>query len=505
MSDKKPIVVEYKLGLFARCGQRLGLLGRRGEGLLLTRRFFFIVGAAVVLVLLGSVAFILYSSTPSFCASCHVMEPYVASWKASTHHNVTCIKCHFAPGWRNVIRSKFLANRYVADTLAGVPMTKPHAEIEDASCLREGCHETRLIKGQVLYKGVTFDHARHLNELRRGKQLRCTSCHSQIVQGQHLAVTESVCFTCHFKGQLHDRQTEPQASCTLCHQTPEKTITLSGGQTFDHAPFVARKVNCLWCHADTVQGTAEVSRQVCFDCHGEPEKLAKFTDSAFMHDWHVTKRKVECFHCHSEIRHGKHPEPVGAANSSCTSCHSGGHGLQAELYSGKGGLGVKEMPSTMFLANVGCIACHEAPDASRLAHGTGLTTFKAAPQACAECHGGAYKKMLSQWQETMADALKEAKAALAKAEAAYQRQPDGPAKVQAGKLLEVVRHNCDFVEKAHGVHNVDYAMELLKVATDDAAEALRLAAPVAPTSPAEQPKSSNGVPNGSAERSKSGS
>jgi hypothetical protein len=206
----------------------------------------------------------------------------------------------------------------------------------------------------------------------------------------------------------------------------------------------------------------------------------------------VTKRKVECFQCHSEIRHGKHPEPVGGTNSSCVACHTGGHGLQAELYSGKGGLGVKEMPSTMFLANVGCIACHEVPDTNRLAHGTGVTTFKAAPEACAECHGGAYKKMLGQWQDALADAQKEAKAALAKAEAAYEKQPDGPAKVHAVKLLEVVRHNCDFVEKAHGVHNVDYAMELLKVATDDAAEALRLAAPAAPAEPAkpaEQPKS----------------
>ena len=501
MSEKQTGPAEKKPGCCARSGERLGLLRRRGEGLLLTRRFFYLAAGLVLLMFGGMAGFVLYSSTPSFCASCHVMDPYVASWKASAHHNVSCIKCHFAPGWKNVVRSKFLANKYVANTLAGVPMTKPHAEIEDASCLREGCHETRLIKSQVLYKGmILFDHARHLNELRRGKQLRCTSCHSQIVQGEHLAVTESVCFTCHFKGQMHDRLTDPQASCTLCHQTPEKTITLADGQTFAHAPFVARKVACWRCHSDTVQGTGEVPRQVCLNCHAEPEKLAKYSDSAFMHDWHVTKRKVECFQCHSEIRHGKHPEPVAGTNSSCLSCHTGGHGLQAELYSGKGGLGVKDMPSTMFVANVGCIACHEVPNTGNVAHGTGMTTFQANPQACVACHGGAYKAMLGQWQETLGDTLKQAKAALAKAEAAYQQQPDGPRKVAAASLLEVVRHNCEFVEKARGVHNVDYALELLKKASDNAEQVLRLTEPAAG-----QPKTSNDVPGGSEATGKSGS
>ena len=38
-------------------------------------------------------------------------------------------------------------------------------------------------------------------EMTRGIKLRCTSCHSQIVQGQHMAVTATTCFLCHFKNQ----------------------------------------------------------------------------------------------------------------------------------------------------------------------------------------------------------------------------------------------------------------------------------------------------------------
>ena len=68
-----------------------------------------------------------------------------------------------------------------------------------------GCHETRLLQGKVKFKRFYFDHKPHLTELRRGKKLRCTSCHSQIVQGDHMKVTESTCFLCHFKeiGRAH--------------------------------------------------------------------------------------------------------------------------------------------------------------------------------------------------------------------------------------------------------------------------------------------------------------
>jgi len=42
-------------------------------------------------------------------------------------------------------------------------------------------------------------------------------------------------------------------------------------------------------------------------------------------------------------------------------------------------------------------------------------------------------------------------------------------------LLETAQHNCEFVEKASGVHNLDYALDLLEKASDSAGEALRIA------------------------------
>ncbi len=464
----------------------IGVRREEGRGLLLVRRFLVVMLVLLGLFLAGSGGFLYYSSTPAFCNSCHIMEPYVASWKASNHNQVSCIKCHFAPGWQNEVRSKVLAVRYVVATVAGLHVTKPVAEVEDASCLREGCHEKRLIEGKVLFKEkVVFDHGLHLGSLRRGMQLRCTSCHSQIVQGAHLKVTESVCFTCHFTGHIHERMADPVAGCTACHEPPSQPIQVAPGVLFNHKPYLDRKVDCWKCHFDSVKGTGEVPRQVCMNCHADTGKLEKFTDSKFMHDWHVTARKVECFQCHSEIQHGRH---VGAQlqEVQCTVCHTGGHGLQAQLFAGTGGKGVKDMPSKMFLARVDCMACHlgsptvaAAPGAAE--HPVGIITAEASEQGCVECHGAAYKKMLSDWRDTLKDSLAEAKEAVAKASKAWEASADdNPLKAQAKPLLDLARYNCEFVEKAHGVHNVDYALALLSKATASAGEASRLLSQKAP-------------------------
>ena len=115
------------------------------------------------------------------------------------------------------VRGKMLGLVQLAKYLTGTESPRPAAEIPDASCLRSGCHDTRVLAGRVDFDGIPFDHAPHLERLRRGKRLRCTSCHSQIVQGTHMTVTQSTCFLCHFKDEFFN---EGLAACTRCHQIP---------------------------------------------------------------------------------------------------------------------------------------------------------------------------------------------------------------------------------------------------------------------------------------------
>src|SRR6185369_8233364 len=186
----------------------------------------------------GGAGFAEYSMQPDFCRSCHIMEPYYQAWHGSTHKNVPCTDCHFEPGLKNTIKGKFEASSQAAKFITGTYGSKPHAQIHDVSCMRSGCHEKRLLEGKVNWPVTTpngnvvtikFDHTPHLTEERRGKQLRCVSCHSQIVQGQHLVVTLDTCFLCHFKGLEHGRNEHTVGGCTGCHNAPKEKIRLATG------------------------------------------------------------------------------------------------------------------------------------------------------------------------------------------------------------------------------------------------------------------------------------
>jgi len=172
------------------------------------------------------------SSTPAFCGSCHVMSPYYESWKTSNHAQIACVDCHIPPGVTAELEKKFEALSMVASYVTGTYGTNPWAEVDDEACLE--CHERRLLGGLEMFGDILFDHRPHLTELRQGKRLRCTSCHSQIVQGSHITVTSSTCILCHFKNQTPN---VGMARCTLCHQTPQRIVDREGVQ-FDHGDVV---------------------------------------------------------------------------------------------------------------------------------------------------------------------------------------------------------------------------------------------------------------------------
>jgi len=119
-----------------------------------------------------------FTSRPKFCTTCHYMQPFYDSWASSTHKDVACAKCHYEPGFKSIIETKTIGLVHLVTYLTEFyKRSKPAAEVSDASCLRAGCHEKRLLSGKEKFERVYFDHSPHLTEMRRGKKLRCSSCH----------------------------------------------------------------------------------------------------------------------------------------------------------------------------------------------------------------------------------------------------------------------------------------------------------------------------------------
>lgn len=417
----------------------------------------------VILASVGTIGMVEFSSSPTFCQSCHNMKPYYESWRTSSHNHVGCIECHIAPGIKGEAMGKIQAMNQLVKYVTRTYGMKPWAEVDDASCMRSGCHSERKVEGLVDFNGVMFDHTDHLGELRREKQLRCTSCHSQIVQGEHIAVTVSTCVLCHFKDRSND---DPVAGCVGCHPSPKRVVSKQGF-TVDHEQYVKDQISCISCHSNVVTGTGDADPTMCQNCHNEPERFTRYDEPERMHVVHITDNKVECQQCHTPMEH----EVLALETDfelKCESCHDRPHDAQRRLYAGLGGHGTPEEPSKMFLARVSCEGCHEK--ASKLA---AHAEVKVAGEAsCMSCHGVRYARMLPSWKRGMeervakvAPVVAQARASLAAA-GARQR----PA---ADSLLRQAQENLDLVTVGRSAHNVTYADQLLRASLSLVRQAVR--------------------------------
>lgn len=406
----------------------------------------------VILLAVGTTAFVQVSSQPWFCGSCHIMKPYHDSWTKSNHRNVACIKCHIAPGVKAEAMTKVQAANMVVKYFTGTATTRPWAKIEDASCLRSGCHSTRLIEGEVDYKGVRFDHTKHLGQVRRGIQLHCTSCHSQIVQGSHIAVTENTCVLCHFKGRP---QAKPLATCTGCHPSPPR-VTSKEGYVVDHPQYVKDRIDCLSCHNTVTQGSGDADQARCVSCHNETAKLAKFNDSQMLHKTHVGGENIACVQCHTGIDH-RIVAISATVELDCKSCHKNTHLAQQKLYAGIGGHEVTRDPSSMYQARVSCVGCHNDSKAK-----PGHDTISVANEsACLSCHGVRFANMLPRWQKDMDRKLATVEPIVAAAQEAAGGLPIRQRHV-ADSLLGLAADNLAMVKAGKGVHNIAYADQLIR-------------------------------------------
>lgn len=378
----------------------------------------------------------------TFCATCHYMAPYVEQWKTSTHASVDCVSCH-PYGARAVAASTI---RYIS----GAYNPRPRAEVDDRSCLAGGCHEQRLLKAQETFRGnIRFDHQVHLKTAPRGIQLRCTSCHNQIVQKGHVAVTEQVCYLCHFKGAGPG---EAVTGCETCHGSPKKIVE-HAGFSFSHQSYLKAGVACNQCHVQVVTGDGGVAKERCASCHiGREDRIQ---DVSFIHENHIARHNVDCLECHGPMRHGK-IQLVEPLEVRCESCHIRQHSLRKLMYIGTGGKLIPDLPSRMFAAQVSCTGCHihVTEKGAALSHEARTTSQR---EACVTCHGQGFDKMYDDWKTVMAKLVQGYATFLAEAEKQIAGKPIPKKHATA---LKDAREAYLFIKEGRGEHNVEYAVKL---------------------------------------------
>ena len=142
----------------------------------------------------------------------------------------------------------------------------------------------------------------------------------------------------------------------------------------------------------------------------------------------------------------EHQEIAGTA---CGTCHSDGHSPQRDLYVGIGGKGLQPRPSAMYLAGIHCEGCHFLPREKEVGF-----VQSASEVSCMACHGPRYSKMLDRWKNLLDERIDQGRRELTRV-----REKLGPA---GNRQIADVQANLRLVEHGHGVHNIDYALDILQ-------------------------------------------
>jgi len=354
----------------------------------------------------------------------------------------------------------------------------PWAEIGDESCLQSECHDTRTLEGEVNFHSVVFDHTDHLGEMRRGKQLRCTSCHSQVVQGEHILVTESTCYLCHFKpddrsgmtglvgsvdfsghpttstvanAESDDPTYEDLSNCTTCHKWESIPEELLAEYRFDHGDVIEQDIDCRLCHNQTVMGDGFVPRENCVSCHHEAERLDRYDETELMHRMHIAEHKIECQQCHLTIQH-RINNVSSEAELDCTTCHTSTHREQLAMYTGRGGIGLEGESNPMFDGGLNCASCHVYHE--QMMGNAEVTT--ANESSCDTCHGGGYSRLLQLWENMAEDKTARLQQAVSRVERTI-RNAGSRATDEVQSFVEVANNAAHIVQVGKAVHNITFA------------------------------------------------
>jgi len=400
-------------------------------------RLGIIAGVLVVVATMVVVGAEYYTSQPTFCGSCHIMDPYYESWHNDVHSSTDqgqayCVDCHYAPGQQHTFEAKFRGLSQAASYFSGRSGAgRPKAHVRDNSCLRSGCHGDLAYMGKDYPLGtVEFSHAKHLDtngENLRGKQTQLAELRAKLLETLGAARLDAIDAIA--KTVMHADQRRRRLTTWL----GDEVLSAWQDDVLEYAELIHMEVR-----VDQLSGLK------CASCH-------QF-DASLEH--HFTAAKTVCYTCHFIN------QPFNRNTATCLNCHEPPAGpvpVHYGQHAGGGSGQVAEdvtMDHAMIIAhNVTCSSCH-----TDLIHGVGQVTRR----DCENCHD--QQRYLADFDELNTDIVREYHRVHAAAQ--FARCSDCHELIDhkltpladpqsAVALLAPVRQDCDHCHSEHHREVVD--------------------------------------------------
>lgn len=126
----------------------------------------------------GGYGVLSFTNSPTFCSSCHEMQPEYTTYTASSHSDISCVQCHIKPGTINMLTHKMKSLKEVYYHVTGVPkqiVQTTEEAVSNQNCLQ--CHsKNRLVTASGDLK---VNHKGHIKD-----GIPCITCHSGVVHAK---------------------------------------------------------------------------------------------------------------------------------------------------------------------------------------------------------------------------------------------------------------------------------------------------------------------------------
>ncbi|PLY06022.1 MAG: hypothetical protein C0624_04610, partial [Desulfuromonas sp.] len=141
----------------------------------------------------------------------------------------------------------------------------------------------------------------------------------------------------------------------------------------------------------------------------------------------------------------------------CTTCHE----AQLAMNEGRGAEGVVGEAGYMFQAKVNCTDCHSSVEEG---------TYRSSASTCTDCHDEDYSELFGEWSLDTKKAISSASLLRAEVETALSDADHRDRDTSAlWVTYQRAMRNLNFVrdDGTNGVHNIDYATDILAQVTSD--------------------------------------
>ena len=295
-----------------------------------------------------------------FCATCHIMDPYLESWQASDYgayahavEDVTCLDCH-EPTTQQQVDELVV---YMQGDFE-VPLDERQFGTEFCFDCHEPNEHTSYEEVIQLTAGLELNpHDSHLGEMEcatchkthRPSEDYCAQCHGPVATGP--GWTTEVTTTAEVQVWA------PDMDCTACHVMDSHFDSLQDTN--------------LLAYAHAQEGL------VCLDCH-EAEAVEQVHNEAVAGK-PIRAREFEmqvCFECHVPNEHTSYEDVIERTTDYVTDGENiNPHDPHPGLESSKHDLGAYE-----------CSTCHEMHEESLLIEGCYTCHHRRTFENCNECH-----------------------------------------------------------------------------------------------------------------------